>query len=53
MLVDFLLKPDVYQGLCLQPLSPGDFRHLTQYLASDSHFVHATFQVHVKVHRYQ
>jgi hypothetical protein len=52
MVGELLLEPDVYQGLCLQPLSPGEFRHLLQYFMHDTHFVHATLQVHVKVHGY-
>ena len=52
MVGDLFLEPEVYKGLCLQPLSAGNFRHLAQYLIRDLHFVHATLQVHVKVHRY-
>jgi hypothetical protein len=52
MVVDFLLEPDVYQGLCIEPLSPGDLRHVLQYFMEDTDFVHAALQVDVKVHGY-
>ena len=52
MVGDFFLEPDVYQGLCLQPLSPGEFRHLLQYFMHNTDFMHAALQVHVKVHGY-